>query len=64
MRHNGKEAGEVQGRADQRPAPVRKAPFLVLLFFVILFALGVAAGEPRRVLEQAVSICLSCIGIG
>ena len=43
---------------------VRKAPFILLFSFLALFLLGIALGEPTRVLEQARSICLSCIGIG
>jgi len=42
----------------------RRAPFVLLAFFLILFLAGIALGEPTRVLEQAWSICLSCIGIG
>jgi hypothetical protein len=36
----------------------------LLLIFLLLFLLGIALGEPARVLEQARSICLECIGIG
>jgi hypothetical protein len=42
----------------------RRAPMLLLVFFLLLFLAGIALGEPTRVLEQAWSICLSCIGIG
>jgi hypothetical protein len=42
----------------------RKAPFLLLGAFLLLFIFGIAVGEPTRVIEQAWSICLSCIGIG
>lgn len=42
----------------------RKAPFALIAFFLLLFLFGIAAGEPTRVIEQAWSICLSCIGIG
>ena len=38
--------------------------FFVLLFFLVLWLVGLALGEPTRVLEQAKSICLECIGIG
>ena len=38
--------------------------FFVLLFFLALWLVGLAVGEPTRVLEQAKSICLECIGIG
>lgn len=42
----------------------RRAPFVLLALFLALFLAGIALGEPTRVLEQAWSICLSCIGIG
>lgn len=44
--------------------PLRKAPYFVLSFFLLLWIAGVISGEPERVLEQALQICLSCIGIG
>ena len=44
--------------------PIRKAPFAVITAFLLLWLIGVATGEPGRVLEQAVQVCLSCIGIG
>lgn len=54
--------------ASQKPSegkrPARTAPFLTIMFFLLLWMAGVATGEPGRVLEQAVRICLSCIGIG
>ncbi len=43
---------------------MRKLPFVVLVFFLVLFMAGVLSGEPSRVLEQSWQICLSCIGIG
>ncbi|MGV1100180.1 CD1871A family CXXC motif-containing protein [Thiovibrio sp. JS02] len=43
---------------------IRKAPFAVLTFFLLLWLIGVATGEPGRVMEQAIQVCLSCIGIG
>lgn len=42
----------------------RIKPFVIIAFFIILMAVGIAVGEPSRVLEQAKAICLSCIGIG
>jgi hypothetical protein len=42
----------------------RKEPFMVIGFFLILWFAGITVGEPVRVLEQAVRVCLSCIGIG
>jgi hypothetical protein len=43
---------------------LRKAPFILLCFFLLLWLIGVGLNEPARVLEQAKSICYSCIGIG
>lgn len=54
----GKQPGR---RAGARPA---RKPLLVLFFFLLLWLAGIAAGEPQRVLEQAIRICFSCIGIG
>jgi len=45
-------------------ARLRKTPLVLLVVFLALFLLGVALDEPLRVLEQARSICLECIGIG
>lgn len=43
---------------------MRKTPFLLILFFLGLFLIGILLNEPMRVLEQARIICLECIGIG
>jgi len=43
---------------------LRKTPFIFLGFFLLLWLIGISLGEPTRVLEQAKSICLECIGIG
>ena len=43
---------------------VRMTPFVVILFFLIMGIFGIMTGEVSRVLEQAVQVCLSCIGIG
>ncbi|MBU0481687.1 MAG: hypothetical protein KKG47_11360 [Proteobacteria bacterium] len=43
---------------------VRKRPVIAVLVFIAVWMIGIACGEPSRVLEQAVQICLSCIGIG
>jgi len=43
---------------------LRRAPFFLLAFFLLLWLTGVGLKEPKRVLEQAKSICLECIGIG
>jgi hypothetical protein len=45
-------------------AKLHRTPFLLLFFFTLLWIIGIAQGEPTRVFEQAVSICLECIGIG
>ncbi len=42
----------------------RKITLLLLAFFLVLFLVGILLDEPARVLEQARSICLECIGIG
>ena len=43
---------------------IQKIPFILIVFFLVLWMIGLAVGEPTRVLEQAKSICLACIGIG
>jgi hypothetical protein len=43
---------------------IQKTPFILIIFFLILWIIGITLGEPVRVLEQAKSICLECIGIG
>ena len=43
---------------------LRKGPIVVIGFFLLLWFAGISMGEPVRVLEQAVQVCLSCIGIG
>lgn len=47
-------------RTDEK----RISPFLLIIFFTLLFVIGINAGEVPAVLEKAVTICLSCIGIG
>lgn len=42
----------------------RVYPYLTLAFFVAMVAAGLAFDEFRSVLANAVTICLSCIGIG
>lgn len=51
-------------KTSSSASPIRKAPFVTILIFLLIWMAGVATGEPGRVLEQAVRICLSCIGIG
>ncbi len=43
---------------------IRKAPFFLISAFLLLLLAGILTEEPSRVLEQAINICLSCIGIG
>jgi hypothetical protein len=43
---------------------IRKTPFFVIAFFLFLTIVGTAVEEPGRVLEQALQVCLSCMGIG
>lgn len=38
--------------------------YVLLVLFLLLLVLGINAGEVEAVLEKAISICLSCIGIG
>lgn len=44
--------------------PIKIGPFIVLSSFLVVWFVGIASGEPVRVVEQAIRICLSCIGIG
>lgn len=48
----------------RKKRPIRTAPFVVISAFLLLWMIGIATGEPARVLEQAIQVCLSCIGIG
>jgi len=43
---------------------MRPATIAVLLVGAALLLLGLNSGEAVRVMEQARSICLACIGIG
>ena len=42
----------------------RKLPIFLLALFLVIMVIGLSLGEYGYVLEKAVSICLSCIGIG
>jgi hypothetical protein len=42
----------------------RITPYLVLTVFAAMIVVGLAFGEFRTVLANAITICLSCIGIG
>ncbi|MDR2551229.1 MAG: hypothetical protein LBD10_13625 [Desulfobulbus sp.] len=52
-------------RKDRRSSArlIRRIPLLLLLVFLLLLLTGIAVDEPARVLEQARSVCLPCIGI-
>ena len=51
-------------QTSRQKRPLRKTPLAVIAAFLFLWLIGVATGEPARVLEQALQDCLSCIGIG
>jgi hypothetical protein len=42
----------------------RKLPLFLFGLFIVLMIVGLSLGEYPSVLEKAISICLSCIGIG
>jgi len=50
--------------SEKEAKRIRVAPFITILFFLIMGIVGIMTGEVGRVLEQAVQVCLSCIGIG
>lgn len=39
-------------------------PYILFLFFSALFITGINSKEYISVLEKAIKVCLSCIGIG
>ena len=41
-----------------------RIPYLVLALAAILVVAGLSMGEFRTVLANAITVCLSCIGIG
>ena len=49
---------------ENKSKRIRIAPFITILIFLIMGIFGIMTGEVNRVLEQAVQVCLSCIGIG
>lgn len=54
-----------QGRLNRHvTGRLRRSPLVVLFVFLALLLIGIALDEPSRVLEQARTICLGCIGIG
>ena len=52
------------GGKDRKKQKVRKGPVIIIGVFLIFWFVGISLGEPVRVLEQAIQVCLSCIGIG
>ncbi|MBU4152549.1 MAG: hypothetical protein KKD63_06690 [Proteobacteria bacterium] len=48
----------------KKALPIRKAPFITIIFFLLMAMVGIGLNEPGRVMEQAWQVCLSCIGIG
>jgi len=41
-----------------------KINFYLIAFFILLILFGINTGETSAVWEKAVSLCLSCMGIG
>ena len=50
--------------SQKNKVPIKKAPFIIISFFLALSFIAITLEEPARVLEQALQVCLSCIGIG
>ena len=48
----------------ERKARVRIAPWIVFALSLGAITFGLLKGEYRAVLEKAVTVCLSCIGLG
>ena len=42
----------------------RKLPWILLALSIVLMVVGIKMGEYEAVLEKAITVCLSCIGIG
>ena len=51
-------------KREKNTRGIRIAPFVTILIFLVMGMIGIMTGEVGRVLEQAVQVCLSCIGIG
>jgi hypothetical protein len=51
-------------KREENTRGIRIAPFVTILIFLVVGMIGIMTGEVGRVLEQAVQVCLSCIGIG
>jgi hypothetical protein len=43
---------------------MKKVKYIFLLFFLCLMIAGILIGENSIIFKKAVSVCLSCIGIG
>ena len=41
-----------------------KAPYILLIIFVLLLLCGIFLGEVAKILGHATIVCLDCIGIG
>jgi len=57
-------AGAAKHLNGRRKPLLRRTPLLLMAAFLVLLMIGITLDEPSRVLEQARSICLACIGIG
>jgi hypothetical protein len=42
----------------------RNLPFLLMILSALLIVLGINLGEVSAVVDKAIKICLSCMGIG
>jgi hypothetical protein len=62
--HKRREIEKMAAERGKKAKRVRVAPFVTMLFFLILGIFGIMTGEVNRVLAQAIQVCLSCIGIG
>ena len=56
--------GVTMKKQDIGKHSIQKIPFVIIIFFLLLMIAGLTAGEESMVLEQAIKVCLSCIGIG
>ncbi len=43
---------------------MKKIKFFLLGILILSLIIGIIIGEPKFVLNKAIKICLSCIGIG
>ena len=41
-----------------------KAPYILLIIFVLLLLAGIFLGEVSKIIGHATTVCLDCIGIG